>query len=109
MNADLSQPGRMVRFDANGNLTFGDGMRSLPNTPQRQSSSQMSVSMVGQLSQGSQGHSSIEDSGLNIRVNFSNESIIVRSKVEMMVCYIHEHLTTTLKDKNKVNKCFHSY
>jgi hypothetical protein len=96
--------GRMAKFDNDGKIVFGDEQVRQQATPVRrlvfagpasQNNLSQNVSPMN-LSPGFSG-------SLDVKVDFVDESPIVRGKIEMILNYIHKHITTTIKEKEMVS------
>jgi hypothetical protein len=104
---ELSGDGRTAKFDAEGNVVFGNEWRNPALTAVRRLS--METSNIS--SQGSSAMSGFDNlqatTGLTIRVNFKDESPLIRTKIETIINYVmHMHLTTKLSEKEMVNLLF---
>lgn len=100
---ELSGDGRTAKFDGEGNVVFGNEWRNPALTAVRR----LSMETPNTSSQGSSAMNSFDSlqttTGLAIRVNFSDESPLIRTKIETIINYVHMHLTTKLNEKEMVN------
>ena len=103
---ELSGDGRTAKFDAEGNVVFGNEWRNPALTAVRRLS--METSNIS--SPGSSAMSGFDNlqatTGLTIRVNFKDESPLIRTKIETILNYVHMHLTTKLSEKEMVYSLF---
>lgn len=102
ITADFAGDGKTAKFDEAENVVFGSDWLTTPSTPIKRASMEMNYSSQ-ECSTSSFFQPISPQTGLSIRVNFSEEPPLVKTKVETFVNYIHHHLTTKLRDSELVN------